>query len=101
MPEKPINNRFYTIEYWREKQWWSHFHRCFFCRSFVPGGHAAREFRAGKEGADGIRRSGYERVHCGLRETVLPLVRRPGHPEPRGTQEEVLLGQVPLGVLEI
>ena len=36
-----------------------------------------------------------------MRETVLPLVRRSGHPEPHGAQEEVLLGQMPLGLLEV
>ena len=67
----------------------------------MPDWFGARKFRAGKEDADGIRRSRYERVHRGLRETVLSLVRGTGHPEPHGTQEEVLLRQVPMGVLEI
>ena len=72
-----------------------------FCLEFrarlIPGA----EVSCREGGADGIRRSRYERVHRRMRETVLPLVRGTCHTESDGPQEEVLLRQVPLGVLEI
>ena len=72
-----------------------------FCLEFRAWLSPGAEVSCREGGADGIRRSRYERLHRRVRETVLPLVWGTCHTEPDGTQEEVLLRQVPLGVLEI
>lgn len=55
----------------------------------------ARRDRDGKQG----RYSG--RIYSRMRETVLSLVWRPGGAQSHGTEEEVLLGQMSVGFLEV